>query len=147
MKLVDEKTGLPLQRGQSVRTFRGEIVTLVDWYEPGTSAGGSGGRVRLSDEDGSSDEFSPVYFPSVIGAKWVEDTCAQAGRAVIVEEIPGKRTYRWFVSGLEISLLDPRRQHFIRDGRYSSPKFWELADAKVWCADRGLRWVVEECND
>lgn len=67
MKLIDEKTGAPRERGDPIRTFRDELGTLVDWIEP--QMRGSTGRVIIKLDKGG--EYA--YYPSVIGAKFVED--------------------------------------------------------------------------
>lgn len=59
--------GKPAVKGQQVTDFRGETHTLHDWFNPGTSAGGRGGRVKIS-----NDPFNPLYFPSVIKAEFKE---------------------------------------------------------------------------
>jgi len=64
-------------------------------------------------------------------------------RVDIVEEVPGIEEYRWLVSRVTLPKTDPRRALFEINGRYDSPKFQTLDDAKVWCADRGFFWNVE----
>lgn len=65
MKLVDQNTGYELKVGDTVTTFREQRRVLSAIWVPGTSQGGRGGRVQLEGEPG-------VYFPSVIGAKFIQ---------------------------------------------------------------------------
>jgi hypothetical protein len=61
MRLFENNTGRELKEGDQVTTFRDEKVELAAIYEPETSAGGRGGRIKLKGQPG-------LYFPSVIGA-------------------------------------------------------------------------------
>lgn len=63
--LVSEKNGRRVRVGETVTTFRGEQAKLVRTEWPRHS--GSTGRVYI-EEDGQLNG----YYPSVIGAKWVE---------------------------------------------------------------------------
>jgi hypothetical protein len=82
-RLVD-KAGNQIGEGAVVKTFRGEEVTLVSIYEPGTRTGGNGGRVQL---DGG--KLSALYFPGVIGARFIEDLPDTDKR-----EVRGSRSFR-----------------------------------------------------
>jgi len=82
-RLVD-KAGNQLAEGAVVKTFRDEEVTLKGIYPPGTSAGGNGGRVQLDDG-----KLSSLYFPGVIGAKFVDDSPDTDMR-----EVRGSRSFR-----------------------------------------------------
>jgi hypothetical protein len=68
MKLVYENTGCEVKTGDVAHTFRGEAVYIEGWREPQHS--GSTGRVyvKFFGDAGWSQEF----FPSVIGAVWVQ---------------------------------------------------------------------------
>jgi hypothetical protein len=68
MKLVNEKTGEALLVGDTVTTFRGEVGTLTACSAPRHE--GSSGRVYVKFSGGFGYEAS--YYPSVIGAKFVE---------------------------------------------------------------------------
>jgi hypothetical protein len=70
MKLIDKLTNRELRLNQKVKTFRGDIVTLVDWKEPYDIDNDpySGARVYVKFDSGSRDEF----YPSVINAIWVK---------------------------------------------------------------------------
>lgn len=67
MKLVFEN-GTVARCGMVVETFKGDKVTLQSWSEP-THAGSTGRVYCYSDES----SFVSEWFPSVIGAKFVED--------------------------------------------------------------------------
>lgn len=70
-------------------------------------------------------------------------------RVEIIEEIP-HHYYKWFVSCNKLPEEDQRRHHFYTDGenycrrcdRQHMPRFDNLDDAKVWCADRGFLYIV-----
>ena len=68
MKLVYENTGCEVKVGEPARTFRGETVYIEGWEEPRHA--GSTGRVYVKEmrENG----FTCGYYPSVIGAVWVQ---------------------------------------------------------------------------
>lgn len=59
--------GKQAEKGMRVKTFRGEEAILLDWHEPGTVSGGSGGRVCIEEETGCKG----LYFPGVIKAKFL----------------------------------------------------------------------------
>ncbi len=59
--------GSAVQVGDEVLTFRGEEVTVLGISKPTHAA--STGRVTVGDEDSN---WTMEYFPSVIGAEWVE---------------------------------------------------------------------------
>ncbi len=67
MKLVYENTGVEVQSGDVAHTFRGDPVIVEGWSEPRHT--GSTGRVYIKEmrDHGCSGE----YYPSVIGAVWV----------------------------------------------------------------------------
>lgn len=69
MKLVDEKTGQEIKAGDKVTTFRGEKGTLVSWAPPRTI--NSSGKVTV--KFGKHDIHGREFYPSVIGAKIVEE--------------------------------------------------------------------------
>lgn len=62
MVLVDEKTLEPIHKGQTVKNFRGEDVTVK-----GGEAGGGPSTGRIYTDKNHS------YYPGVINAKWIED--------------------------------------------------------------------------
>jgi hypothetical protein len=68
--LVDEKTGEPMVKGQSIETHDGDKGVLEDWREPrdpqSTLTHGARVYVKLEGRD-----YQNCYFPSVIGAKFV----------------------------------------------------------------------------
>lgn len=67
MRLIYTDTGAPVQLGDQVQTFRGERAILLGIGEPHKPS--STGRVYIQLADsGASREF----FPSVIGAEWIE---------------------------------------------------------------------------
>lgn len=66
MRLIYEDTGKDVKVGDLVQTFRGDEVVVEHIAKPHSPA--STGRVYVSRHDGSEAEF----FPSVIGAKWIE---------------------------------------------------------------------------
>ena len=67
MKLVYEKTGVPVNYGDIAHTFRGEPVIVEGWAAPRHE--GSTGRVYIKEM--SDYGCSGSYYPSVIGAVWV----------------------------------------------------------------------------
>ena len=67
MKLVYEKDSREVHVGDSVETFRGEKCVVRSIEKP--HHGGSTGRVYVNIE---TDEGRRGFFPSVIGAKWIE---------------------------------------------------------------------------
>ena len=69
MILVDEKTRQPLQLGQMVKTFRGDMARLIGFTIPTRPS--STGRVVLY-----RDGRETSYYPGVIGAKWVKNSSA-----------------------------------------------------------------------
>lgn len=64
--LVYEDSGLPVKIGDIVTDFRGDKWPLVGIEPPKHS--GSTGRVHLRASDG----FITTFYPSVIGAKWID---------------------------------------------------------------------------
>jgi hypothetical protein len=81
MQLVSENTGMPIEVGTEVTTFRGEVYTLAGWTPPHTYS--SSGRVMLKRPCGhSADDHRAIhwcqgedrneYYPTVIGAKIIE---------------------------------------------------------------------------
>lgn len=64
MLLVDAQ-GETVREGQTLTDFRGESAVFVRAWVPGTSQGGSGGRVEVL-EDGRR----TLYFPSVFDLRW-----------------------------------------------------------------------------
>jgi hypothetical protein len=66
MTLVDKETRKPLKQGQEVTTFRGDKGTLTGWRAPDNA--GSSGRVWVDRGQGVQE-----YFPSVIGAEFIEE--------------------------------------------------------------------------
>ena len=67
MKLVYTDTGAPVKLGDQVQTFRGERAIVLGIAEPHKPA--STGRVFIQFEDSKA---SREFFPSVIGADWIE---------------------------------------------------------------------------
>ena len=67
MQLVYEGTHTPVNIGDTLKTFRGEEVTLVRWYPP--KHAGSTGRVEVRVADSRS---TVLYYPSVCGVKIVD---------------------------------------------------------------------------
>lgn len=67
MRLIYTDTGAPVSLGDQVQTFRGERATLLMITEPHKPA--STGRVYIQFEDSKA---SREFFPSVIGAEWIE---------------------------------------------------------------------------
>lgn len=70
MRLVYEDTGVEVKNGDEVETFRGAKVNVVHIEKP--KHGGSTGRVYVKDIDATNDTHCAGYFPSVIGAEWIE---------------------------------------------------------------------------
>jgi hypothetical protein len=66
LRLVNTSTGKPLKLGDAVETFRGERAILLGIAEPHKPA--STGRVYIQ-FDGTT--YAREFFPSVIGAEWV----------------------------------------------------------------------------
>lgn len=66
-KLIDEKTGKDVTVGDEVKTFRGETCVVADLCPPHKPA--STGRVYV---DFPGVTAQQGFFPSVIGAKFVE---------------------------------------------------------------------------
>ena len=63
------EAGTEVQVGDEATTFRGEIVTVQGISQP--TSPGSTGRVAV----GAADQrWTMEYFPSVIGAEWVDRT-------------------------------------------------------------------------
>ena len=67
MKLIYEKTGCEVKCGDVAHTFRGEAVYVEGWEEPRHA--GSTGRVYVKEMRDHG--CSASYYPSVIGAVWV----------------------------------------------------------------------------
>ncbi len=67
MKLIYTATGQDARQGDQVQTFRGERATLAMFTKPHKPS--STGRVYIR-LHGSEDVLQ--FFPSVIGAEWVE---------------------------------------------------------------------------
>lgn len=67
MKLVYEKTGLPVVVGDqivtSLRQLKGMIVRIIPPHKPSST-----GRVVVMDADGWEHEF----FPGVVDAHWID---------------------------------------------------------------------------
>ena len=68
MKLVFENTGCEVKVGEVAYTFKGDAVYIEGWEEPRHA--GSTGRVYVKEFKGRG--FNASYFPSVIGAVWVQ---------------------------------------------------------------------------
>ena len=68
MKLVYEKTGCEVKCGDVAETFRGDVVYVEGWDEPAHP--GSTGRVYVKEFGDRG--FNCSYYPSVIGAVWVQ---------------------------------------------------------------------------
>ena len=66
MQLINTATREPLQLGDIVETFRGERAILLGMAEPHKPS--STGRVYIQLDDSRA---SREFFPSVIGAEWV----------------------------------------------------------------------------
>ena len=66
MQLINTTTREPLQLGDIVETFRGERAILLGMAEPHKPS--STGRVYIQLDDSRA---SREFFPSVIGAEWV----------------------------------------------------------------------------
>jgi hypothetical protein len=69
MRLIYTKTGEPVRLGDHVETFRGERAILLGMSEPHKPS--STGRVYIQLEESKA---SREFFPSVIGADWIERT-------------------------------------------------------------------------
>lgn len=67
MKLVYENTGVEVQAGDVAHTFRGEAVYVEGWEKPRHE--GSTGRVYIKEMRDNG--CTCGYYPSVIGAVWV----------------------------------------------------------------------------
>jgi hypothetical protein len=67
VKLINETTGVQLTIGDTVKTFRGGFGRLTAMRPPHHS--GSTGSVFIERADG----FEQEVYPSVIGAKFVDD--------------------------------------------------------------------------
>ena len=78
--LVSEKTREPMVEGAEVTTFRGEVFTLNGGRPPQHE--GSTGRVWVQ-----VGEAEVEYFPSVIGAKWVEISALEEMSSTEGEEV------------------------------------------------------------
>lgn len=68
MKLVNEKTQAEIKVGDIAHTFRGEPVVVTGWQQPRNPA--STGRVFIRTI--ADRAFEMGYYPSVIGALWVD---------------------------------------------------------------------------
>jgi hypothetical protein len=66
MKLINEKTGNPVQIGDVVHDFRGKAAYVTGWALPRHA--GSTGRVHVKEMNEQG--FSSEYYPSVYGLKW-----------------------------------------------------------------------------
>lgn len=64
--LVDQPTGRPLMIGQTVKTFRGEEVTIDGGKAPQKPS--SEGKVFVHH---SGNQFKNQYYAGVIGAEWI----------------------------------------------------------------------------
>ena len=67
MRLIYKDTNNEVRVGDVVKTFRGDSVEVVTLEKPYHSS--STGRVYVK-HPGS--EWTSSYFPSVIGAEWIE---------------------------------------------------------------------------
>jgi hypothetical protein len=67
MRLIYTNTGAPAMLGDIVETFRGERAILLGIQQPHKPA--STGRVYIQLDDSRA---SREFFPSVIGAEWIE---------------------------------------------------------------------------
>lgn len=65
MTLVNKDTGMPVAKGDTVISFRGEPAKLVGWKEPVHS--GSTGRVVVL-----KGKSTREYYPSVYNLKFVD---------------------------------------------------------------------------
>jgi hypothetical protein len=65
-KLIDEKTGATICKGDVRESFRGEMKTIAGGTPPHRP--NSSGRIAIKTDD----IFEAEFFPSVFGAKWVE---------------------------------------------------------------------------
>lgn len=74
MKLISEISGNTINPGDEVTTFRGEVGKLISAIQPRHA--GSTGHVHIS-FDGSA--CGAVFYPSVIGAKFVEEDVLSCG--------------------------------------------------------------------
>lgn len=73
MRLVYDKTGTEVKIGDFATTFRGETVIVSGIEKP--RHGGSTGRVYVREDkvrERGSIVFDQGYFPSVIGATWID---------------------------------------------------------------------------
>ena len=69
-------------------------------------------------------------------------------RVIIQLEVPGAG-YNWFIGPSQLDRNDERRRFFFygdcpKCGIWNAPTFIYLDDAKIWCADRGLLWIVDD---
>ena len=62
-KLVDEKTGAPINIGDKVKTFRDETVTITGWDANGRN------RVYYTYDDGYDVKTEGGKYAGVVGAK------------------------------------------------------------------------------
>jgi len=62
-KLVDEKTGAPINIGDKVKTFRDETVTITGWDAYGRN------RVYYTYDDGYDVKTEGGKYAGVVGAK------------------------------------------------------------------------------
>ncbi len=65
MQLFYEGTDTPVQMGDKVTTFRGEVYYVAGWREPHKP--GSTGRVHV---DNDHAEWVQEFFPSVFRMEW-----------------------------------------------------------------------------
>lgn len=72
MRLIYEKTGAEVRAGDIATSFRGEQYVVQSVELPRHA--GSTGRMYVTRLDSETDapRYSSSYFPSVFGAKWVE---------------------------------------------------------------------------
>jgi hypothetical protein len=70
MQLVYEATNKPVQIGDDAETFRGEPVVVLGIVKPHKPSSTGRVYVKPADNSGCGQEF----FPSVIGAKWIDRT-------------------------------------------------------------------------
>lgn len=67
-KLINETTGVPIEIGSVVTTFRGETAKLIALSPPRRP--GSSGRVTVASAEWLGER---EFFPGVIGAKFVTE--------------------------------------------------------------------------
>ena len=127
--LINEKEGRVLKKGEEVTTFRGEKAVLKDWREPGVIGGGMNGKVYCDTKTKDGKPFSNEWYPSVIGAEFVD----------------AKEIYESIISALDENLGGTFDSHIMEQycPEIQPENYSNSADFLLAHAEKGLQLVIE----